>query len=45
MHWLVIGLPAEAGSVGGGEPLVVGAAEAANSFGAAGLERPVPAAG
>ena len=26
MHWLVVGLPAEAGSVGGGEPLVDGAA-------------------
>ena len=45
MHWLVIGLPAQAGSVGGGEPLVDGAAEAVNSFGNPGWGGPCPPPG
>jgi Raf kinase inhibitor-like YbhB/YbcL family protein len=45
VHWLVIGLPAEAGSVGGGEPLVDGAAEATNGFGAVGWSGPCPPPG
>ena len=44
VHWLVIGLPAEAGSVGGGEPLVDGAAEAINSLRQPRVGRAVPAA-
>ena len=42
VHWLVIGLPAEAGSVGGGEPLVTGAAEGLNSSGGPGWAAPCP---
>lgn len=45
VHWLVIGLPAEAGSIGGGEPLVTGAAEAVNSFGDPGWAGPCPPPG
>jgi Raf kinase inhibitor-like YbhB/YbcL family protein len=45
VHWLVIGLPAEAGSAGGGEPLVAGAAEATNGFGAVGWGGPCPPPG
>ena len=45
VHWLVIGLPAQAGSVGGGEPLVAGAAEAANSFDNPGWGGPCPLPG
>jgi Raf kinase inhibitor-like YbhB/YbcL family protein len=45
VHWLVIGLPAEAGSVGGGEPLVAGAAEATNGFGGPGWGGPCPPPG
>jgi Raf kinase inhibitor-like YbhB/YbcL family protein len=45
VHWLVIGLPAEAGSVGGGEPVVTGASEAANSFGNPGWGGPCPPPG
>ncbi len=45
VHWLVIGLPAQAGSVGGGEPLVAGAAEAANSFDNLGWGGPCPLPG
>jgi Raf kinase inhibitor-like YbhB/YbcL family protein len=44
VHWLVIGLPAEAGSLGGGEPLVVGS-EAINDFAYPGWGGPCPPAG
>ena len=40
-HWIVIGLPAEAGSVGGPEPIVIGA-EATNSGGDIGWAGPCP---
>jgi Raf kinase inhibitor-like YbhB/YbcL family protein len=45
VHWLIIGLPGEAGSVGGGEPLVDGAAEATNGFGVGGWGGPCPPPG
>jgi Raf kinase inhibitor-like YbhB/YbcL family protein len=45
VHWLVYGLPAEAGSVGGAEPLVDGAAEATNSFNDVGWGGPCPVPG
>jgi phosphatidylethanolamine-binding protein (PEBP) family uncharacterized protein len=45
VHWLVVGLPPEAGSVGGGEPVVAGAAEALNSAGATGWFGPCPPPG
>ena len=41
VHWLVVELPAQAGSLGGGEPTVVGA-EAINSFGDPGWSGPCP---
>jgi Raf kinase inhibitor-like YbhB/YbcL family protein len=41
VHWLVVELPAQAGSLGGGEPTVVGA-EATNSFGDPGWRGPCP---
>jgi Raf kinase inhibitor-like YbhB/YbcL family protein len=41
VHWIVVGLPPEAGSVGGPEPIVV-AAEAMNSFGNPGWQGPCP---
>jgi phosphatidylethanolamine-binding protein (PEBP) family uncharacterized protein len=44
VHWLVVGLPAQAGSLGGGEPTVVGA-EAVNSFGEPGWGGPCPPPG
>jgi Raf kinase inhibitor-like YbhB/YbcL family protein len=45
VHWLIIGLTGEAGSVGGGEPLVAGAVEATNSFGNPGWGGPCPPPG
>ena len=45
VHWLVVGMPAQAGSVGGGEPLVDGAAEAVNSFENPGWGGPCPLPG
>ena len=45
VHWLVVGLPAQAGSVGGGEPLVNGAAEGINGFGSVGWGGPCPPPG
>ena len=45
VHWLVVGLPPEAGSVGGGEPLVTGATEGVNSFGDPGWAGPCPPPG
>jgi hypothetical protein len=44
VHWLVVGLPAQAGSLGGGEPTAVGA-EAVNSFGNPGWGGPCPPPG
>jgi Raf kinase inhibitor-like YbhB/YbcL family protein len=44
VHWLVVGLPAQAGSLGGGEPTVVGD-EAVNSFGNPGWGGPCPPPG
>ncbi|MET0910701.1 MAG: hypothetical protein ABWZ99_14635 [Ilumatobacteraceae bacterium] len=41
VHWLVVELPAQAGSLGGGEPTAVGA-EAVNSFGNPGWGGPCP---
>jgi Raf kinase inhibitor-like YbhB/YbcL family protein len=45
VHWVVIRLPPQAGSVGGGQPLVAGAAEASNSFGDVGWGGPCPPPG
>ena len=45
VHWLVVGLPPEAGSVGGGEPLVDGAYRGRQLVRRGGLGRTVPAAG
>lgn len=45
VHWLVVGLPPEAGSVGGGEPLVTGATDGVNSFGDPGWAGPCPPPG
>jgi Raf kinase inhibitor-like YbhB/YbcL family protein len=45
VHWLVVGLPAQAGSAGGGEPLVDGAIEAVNSFENTGWGGPCPPPG
>jgi Raf kinase inhibitor-like YbhB/YbcL family protein len=44
VHWLVVELPAQAGSLGGGEPTAVGA-EAVNSFGDPGWGGPCPPPG
>jgi phosphatidylethanolamine-binding protein (PEBP) family uncharacterized protein/LysM repeat protein len=44
VHWLVVGLPAQAGVRGGGEPTVVGT-EAINSFGDPGWGGPCPPPG
>ena len=41
VHWIVVGLPPEAGSAGGAEPLLVGN-EAMNSFGNLGWQGPCP---
>ena len=45
VHWLVVGLPPQAGSVGGGEPLVDGAAEGINGFDNPGWGGPCPPPG
>jgi Raf kinase inhibitor-like YbhB/YbcL family protein len=44
VHWLVVELPAQAGSLGGGEPTAVGV-EAVNSFGEPGWGGPCPPQG
>jgi Raf kinase inhibitor-like YbhB/YbcL family protein len=44
VHWLVVDLPAQAGSLGGGEPTAVGA-DAVNSFGNLGWGGPCPPPG
>jgi Raf kinase inhibitor-like YbhB/YbcL family protein len=44
VHWLVVELPPQAGSLGGGEPTAVGA-EALNSFGSPGWGAPCPPPG
>lgn len=44
VHWLVVGLPPEAGSAGGAEPLVVGS-QATNDFDVAGWTGPCPPPG
>jgi phosphatidylethanolamine-binding protein (PEBP) family uncharacterized protein len=44
VHWLVIGLPPEAGSLGGDEPVTVGT-EALNSSGTVGWLAPCPPPG
>jgi phosphatidylethanolamine-binding protein (PEBP) family uncharacterized protein len=44
VYWLVVGLPAQAGSLGGGDPTVI-RTEAINSFGEPGWGGPCPPPG